>query len=223
MAKALKIPFLATGGRHGYGTTLGRLNNGLSIDLSNLKSVSIDKQAATMTIGGGVRFRDMVDPLFAAGFQIRKLAKTNGRTISLTNVSPETGTCSCPGMVGVTIGAGIGRLQGIYGLLSDALLSATVVTASGKVLQVSETSNADLFWGIRGAGGNFGIITSATYRVQPMINGGMFTSIDMVFPASKNVSYFNTLASMVNGKGTFPAKLAAISNVIYDTASNQVS
>ncbi|KAA8565447.1 hypothetical protein MFRU_006g00290 [Monilinia fructicola] len=203
LAKSLNIPFLATGGRHGYGTTLGRLKNGLSIDLSQLKTVSVDKQAATMTIGGGVRFRDMVDPLFAAGFQI------------------QTGTCSCPGMVGVSVGAGIGRLQGIYGLLSDALISATVVTASGRVLQVSETSNSDLFWGIRGAGANFGVITSATYKVQPLINGGIFTSVDLIFPASKNVSYFNTLASMANGNGTFPAKLAAISNIIYNATSKE--
>ncbi|QSZ36199.1 hypothetical protein DSL72_007325 [Monilinia vaccinii-corymbosi] len=203
LSKSLNIPFLATGGRHGYGTTLGRLKNGLSIDLSQLKSISINKNAATMTIGGGVRFRDMVDPLFAAGFQI------------------QTGTCSCPGMVGVSIGAGIGRLQGIYGLLSDALISATVVTASGRVLHVSETSNSDLFWGIRGAGANFGVITSATYRVQPLINGGIFTSVDMIFPASKNVSYFNTLASMANGNGTFPAKLAAISNIVYNSTSNE--
>ncbi|KAF7863837.1 hypothetical protein EAF04_006802 [Stromatinia cepivora] len=202
-SKALKIPFLATGGRHGYGTTLGRLQNGLSIDLSQLKSVSIDKKAATMTIGGGVRFKDMVDPLFAAGFQI------------------QTGTCSCPGMVGVSVGAGIGRLQGLYGLLIDALISATVVTASGKVLHVSETSNPDLFWGIRGAGANFGVITSATYRIQPLINNGIFTSIDMIFPASKNVSYFNTLASMANGNGTFPAGLAAITNIVYNATSNQ--
>ncbi|TVY40372.1 FAD-linked oxidoreductase [Lachnellula occidentalis] len=203
IARDLKVPFLATGGRHGYGTTLGRLQNGISIDLSLLKSVSVNKDARTMTIGGGVRFRDMVDPLFAAGLQI------------------QTGTCSCPGMVGVTIGAGIGRLQGVYGLLSDALISATVVTASGKVIQVSENSHSDLFWGIRGAGANFGVITSATYRVQPLINDGIFTSIDLIFPASKNVSYFNTIASMVNGNGTFPAKLALISNVLYNTTSNQ--
>jgi len=73
IARALKVPFLATGGRHGYGTTLGRLDNGLSIDLSHLKTVSIDKKAATMTIGGGVVFADIVAPLFAAGFQIRTL------------------------------------------------------------------------------------------------------------------------------------------------------
>jgi hypothetical protein len=126
-------------------------------------------------------------------------------------------------MVGVSIGAGVGRLQGLYGLLSDALISATVVTASGKVLQVSETSNSDLFWGIRGAGANLVVITSATYKVQPISNAPIFTSVDMIFPADKNVSYYNTLASMANGQGTFPAKLAAISNVIWDTASNSVS
>lgn len=126
-------------------------------------------------------------------------------------------------MVGVTVGAGIGRLQGLYGLLSDQLVSATLVTASGKILQVSNTSNSDLFWGVRGAGANFGVITSATYKVRPLINGGIFSSMDMIFLASQNVSYFNALASMANGNGTFPAKLAAISNVIYNTTSKQVS
>jgi len=124
-------------------------------------------------------------------------------------------------MVGVSIGAGLGRLQGMYGLLSDALISATVVTAAGQVIQVSATSNSDLFWGLRGAGANFGVITSATYRVQPLTNKGFFTSIDMIFPASQNVSYFNTLAGMVNGEGN--AKLAAISNVIFNASSNEVS
>lgn len=72
MAAKFKIPFLATGGRHGYGTTLGKLKNGLSIDLSLLNQFSIDSKAATITVGPGVRFRDIFTPLYEAGFQVRK-------------------------------------------------------------------------------------------------------------------------------------------------------
>lgn len=71
-ANAAKIPFLATGGRHNYGTTLKKLQNGLAIDLSHFNSVTVDKERATVTVGGGAKIRDVVGPVAAAGFQIRK-------------------------------------------------------------------------------------------------------------------------------------------------------
>jgi FAD/FMN-containing dehydrogenase len=125
-------------------------------------------------------------------------------------------------MVGVTVGAGIGRLQGLYGLLSDALISAHLVTAKGELIEVSETSNPDLFWGIRGAGANFGVITSATYRVQPRVQNSTFTSVDFVFPAEMNVSYFNALESFYGSNKTFPPQLAPISVMAYDNNTSQV-
>ncbi|KAI1499777.1 hypothetical protein F5X99DRAFT_410694 [Biscogniauxia marginata] len=203
VARAQNISLLATGGRHGYGTTLGNLQGGLSIDLSQLNEVNVDQSTGLLTVGGGVRFRDIVDPVYEAGFQI------------------QTGTCSCPGMVGVTIGAGIGRLAGVYGLLIDALVSARVVTADGKVLEVSESSNAELFWGIRGAGANYGIITSATYRLQP--RGDPFTSVDVIFPAETNFTYFNVLQSLIHGNGSssMPAKLAVSSAIAYNSTTNE--
>lgn len=66
------MPFLATGGRHGYSTTLGDMQGGLAIDLTEMNSVSVDESAATLTIGPGVRFRDIFDPVYNAGFEIRK-------------------------------------------------------------------------------------------------------------------------------------------------------
>ncbi|KAK4981117.1 hypothetical protein LTR28_005260 [Elasticomyces elasticus] len=128
------FPFLATGGRHGYTTTLGDLHLGLAIDLSNFDRVQVDSSAATVTIGGATRASQLFDPLYEAGFMI------------------QSGSCSCVGYVGVTLGAGVGRLQGEFGLLIDALKSVRMVTAEGKLITVSATENSELFWGIRGAG-----------------------------------------------------------------------
>jgi FAD/FMN-containing dehydrogenase len=75
------ISFLATGGRHGYGTSLGKMHDGLAIDLSQLNTVVVNQSAATLTIGGGVRFRDIVDPVYEAGFQIRQFP-THHSTLS---------------------------------------------------------------------------------------------------------------------------------------------
>ncbi|RAH42315.1 FAD-binding oxidoreductase [Aspergillus brunneoviolaceus CBS 621.78] len=173
LSTANNISFLATGGRHGYSITFGNLQNGLALDLSPLDTVAVDAAAGTLTIGPGVTFGDVMDPVYEAGYQI------------------QTGTCTCVGMIGATIGGGIGRLQGTYGLVIDGLLSARVVTAAGEVLEVSENSNADLFWGIRGAGANLGILTTATYQLHPLT--GNYTSIDLIFPASRNVTYFTAL------------------------------
>ncbi|KAK1778306.1 hypothetical protein QBC45DRAFT_328750 [Copromyces sp. CBS 386.78] len=176
MAKEHNIPFLATGGRHGYGTTLGNCQEGLAIDLSHFKDVKLDKQKETVTIGPGVVFADVFPVVHDAGFQI------------------QTGTCSCVGMIGATIGAGIGRLDGVHGLVIDALESVRMVTANGDIVEASKTKNPELFWGIRGAGANFGIITQATYKMHK--NMGDIISFDLIYEPEKNVTLFNTIANM---------------------------
>ena len=87
-------------------------------------------------------------------------------------------------MVGATLGAGVSSLQGDMGLLIDTLESVEFVTANGSIVTTSATMNADLFWGIRGAGTNFGIVTSATYRVSNFINNGEVLNANFMFPAS---------------------------------------
>ncbi|KAL3478001.1 hypothetical protein BJX99DRAFT_269547 [Aspergillus californicus] len=132
------IPFLATGGRHGYGSTLGNLQDGLALDLSPLNNMTTDAAAETLAVGPGIKLSDVFDPVFNAGYEI------------------------------LTLGGGIGRQTGAHGLMLDALLSTRIVTASGEVLETSSTLNPDLFWAIWGAGQNFGILTSATYQLHPV-------------------------------------------------------
>lgn len=119
-------------------------------------------------------------------------------------------------MIGLTLGAGIGRQQGSNGLVLDALLSARVVTASGEIVEASRTSNPDLFWGIRGAGQNFGIASSATYQLHPL--SGTFTSIDLAFPAHLNSSFFHALADF-----NLTENWAIAAYIFYDTATGEVS
>lgn len=121
--------------------------------------------------------------------------------------------------MGATLGGGIGRLDGLQGLIIDALVSVRIVTADGKILEASKDSNSDLFWGIRGAGQNFGIITSATYALHPLYKGGVWTSADIIITPEKNVSYFETLAKMQ----PLPADLTVETIVSYNTTLNEVS
>lgn len=136
------------------------------------------------------------------------------------NINLETGSCSCPGVVGATLGAGVGRYQGLHGLVIDALLSVRLITAEGKVIDVSATSNSDLFWGIRGAGANFGIITSATYKLTPLVNNGQVMNVDFIIPAEKSEAYFEALAKF---DGVMPPELATISLIMYNETTNAVS
>ncbi|KAL4784744.1 FAD-binding domain-containing protein [Aspergillus varians] len=200
IARSIDLPFLATGGRHSTSITLQDLQQGLAIDLSALNSVQVDDEAGTLTVGGGTIFSEIYDDVYAAGYQM------------------PVGTCSCPGMVGVTAGGGIGRFQGVNGLLIDSLLSVRLVTANSEIIDVSEDSNSDLFWAIRGAAPNFGVITSATYKLHPLINDGQFMSADFIFPASSNASYFDFLETL---EGTIPAELSAISVLGYNETTDE--
>lgn len=123
-------------------------------------------------------------------------------------------------MVGATLGGGIGRYQNSHGLIIDALVSVRLVVASGKTVVVSKNSNPDLFWGLRGAGANFGIVTSATYKLTPQTNAGQALSVDLGFPSSMAGSFFKVLESF----GTnLPKGLSAITLMVYDEASDDAS
>ena len=131
-----------------------------------------------------------------------------------------SGSCSGVGFVGATIGAGVGFSSSIFGLMLDSLLSVRVVTASGDIVEASESANPDLFWAIRGAGANFGIITSATYKLHAQVNNGQFFCADLVYPASAKEDYFNGLEAL---GASWPRELMSCSCIFWDPNSNTVS
>lgn len=123
------------------------------------------------------------------------------------------------GLVGATLGAGVGRFQGIYGLVIDALLSVRLVRAKGKIITASATEHADLFWGLRGAGANFGVILSATYKITDHSNGGNVMSADLIFPARANHSHFNM---MKNFQDKLPAELALFTTIFFGAYAKEI-
>lgn len=109
-------------------------------------------------------------------------------------------------MIGATLGGGVGRYNGLHGMILDSLRRVRIVTASGDIINASTTENSDLFWGIRGAGFNYGILVSAEYRVYDLTSKQVMKA-DMVFPASANATILKYLKSY---ETDLPAKLSII-------------
>lgn len=144
------------GGGHSI-AGLSVCDDGLMIDLSTMKAIQVDPQAQTATAAGGVLWGEL-----DRATQPHGLATTGG-VISHTGIG------------GLTLGGGLGHLMRKHGLTVDNLLSVDLVTADGELRHVTEQSDPDLFWGLRGGGGNFGIATRFEYQlhpVGPMILGG---------------------------------------------------
>src|SRR5262249_31653964 len=136
------------GGHNVPGTAV--CQGGLMIDLAGMRSVRVDPGRRTARAEGG-----------ATGGAFEREPQAFG-------LATTGGAISDPGLGGLTLGGGLGWLAGTYGLTCDNLLSADVVTAEGQVLTVSATEHADLFWGLRGGGGNFGVVTSFAYQLHPV-------------------------------------------------------
>lgn len=153
-ARQNQVPVRVRSGGHcleGWST----VDDGLVIDVSELKSATIDTEGLTATVGAGLNQLEAVIALGAAG------------------VAAPTGTEGTVGLVGATLGGGFGLLTRLFGMASDNLLAAEIVVVSddagAQAIIVDENTNPDLLWALRGAGnGNFGIVTSLTYRVHPL-------------------------------------------------------
>jgi FAD/FMN-containing dehydrogenase len=102
----------------------------------------------------------------------------------------------------------------------DSLVSVQIVTATGELITASKKTNAELFWGIRGAGYNFGIVTEATYKVYEATNGGQVMNGDFKFPASATRSFFEIMERFDN---TLPAELSFSTIISFDRTINEVS
>lgn len=148
-ARERDIPLSVRGGGHSVaGTSL--CDEGVVIDLAPMKALQVDPGARTMRADAGLVWGEL-----DAATQAFGLATTGG-------VMSETG------IAGLTLGGGIGHLMRLHGLTVDNLLSAEVVLPDGQTVTTDENENADLFWALRGGGGNFGVVTSFTYRLHPV-------------------------------------------------------
>ncbi len=160
LARETNMVLAVRGGGHGVaGNAL--CDDGLVIDLSAMKRVRVDPANRTARAEGGTTWGHFDHETQAFG-----LATTGG-------IVPSTG------IAGLTLGGGIGYLNRKHGLACDNLLTAEVVTADGRLLRASTEENEDLFWALRGGGGNFGVVTSLEYRTHPV---GPVLAGEVVYP-----------------------------------------
>src|SRR6478736_9365393 len=154
-ARSHDVPLAIRGGGHSA-PGLGTIDDGVVIDLSPLSAVTVDAARRTVAAGGGAT-----------------LTQVDAATAEVGMATP-LGILGTTGVGGLTLGGGIGHLARRHGLTIDNLLEAELVLADGSRARASAKENPDLFWAIRGGGGNFGVVTAFTFRLHPVsvVNAG---------------------------------------------------
>ncbi len=186
-ARENRLDLAVRGGGHsvpGFGTC----DDGVVVDLSRMRGIRVDPGSSTARAEGGATWGDFNAATYPFGLA------TTGGIISTTGIG------------GLTLGGGIGYLTRGFGLSVDNLLSADVVTADGRFLVASDDQNEDLFWALRGGGGNFGVVTSFEFRLHPVTDiygGPMFYELSEV----QNILRFyrEYIADAPEHMGAFPA------------------
>ncbi|MCY1137033.1 FAD-binding oxidoreductase [Actinoplanes sp. Pm04-4] len=148
-ARVAGLPVSVKGGGHDWAGRSVR-SGGLTVDLSGLRYVAVDRDAQVATMGGGTTAADLIDATTRHG------------------LVTATGTSAAVSMAGLAMGGGYGPGTSAYGLALDNLLSAEVVLADGRVVTADEDNEPDLFWALRGGGGNFGVVTSLRMRLHQL-------------------------------------------------------
>lgn len=195
-ARSQGLPLSVKAGGHGVnGKAL--TEGGVTIDLGLMRDVAVDPVAKTARVGGGVLLGE-----FDAATQKFGLATTAGIATST-------------GVAGLALGGGLGLLMRRFGLTCDNLLEAEVVLADGSCVTASESGHPDLFWALRGGGGNFGVVTKFTFQlheVGPVVFGGR-----IVFPGSDAESVFRTYRAFI---ATAPDELTVYATLSYPASGD---
>lgn len=171
-----------------------------------------------MTVGGGVLFEQIFDPLFNAGMEMRRCLQTVNENTA-TEPDTATGACPCVGLMGPALAGGLARYEGIHGLIGDSLLSVRMVSGRGEIVAASRAQNPDLFWGIRGAGQNFGIVTEAVFRIYDLTASNIVNA-DYIFSGDKVEGFYEAMRSLST---KMPAELNLLTLMFYDNVFNEVS
>jgi FAD/FMN-containing dehydrogenase len=212
-ARAAGLDICVRGGGHNVAGH-AVVDDAVMIDLAEMKGTQVDPEARTVRAEGGLNWAELNNATGAHG-----LAVTGG-AISTT------------GIAGLTLGGGLGWLMAKHGLAADSLLAVELVDAAGDVLDVTEASDPDLFWALRGGGGNFGIATTFTYRLHPleMVTGGLIAHPvdaapellrfyrDAVADSPDDLTVFAVLAHAPDGSGM---KLAAMA--VFHTGDSEAA
>jgi FAD/FMN-containing dehydrogenase len=188
-ARSNNLPIAVRGGGHsiaGFST----IDDGIVIDLLHMDDVRVDPAARRATVGGGAVWADVDHETQAYGLA------TTGGLISST------------GVAGFTLGGGIGWTMRKFGLACDNLVAADIVTADGRLVRASETENPELLWGLRGGGGNFGIVTSFELTLHPL--GPMVYAGLAVYPGDGSA---NLLQALRDWAGDAPDEPTALVNL----------
>ena len=151
-ARSRSLPLAVRGGGHNVAGN-GTVDGGLVLDLSAWKDVAVDPDERVVRVSPGAVLADL------------------DRATEPSGLVVPSGVVSQTGVAGLTLGGGVGWLTRAYGLTADSLLAADVLIASGDVVHASADDHADLFWGVRGGGGNFGVVTSFEFRAYPLAPG----------------------------------------------------
>jgi len=162
-AREHEMTLAVRGGGHS-GPGLGTCDNGLVIDLSDMKGMRVDPSAHTVRVEGGCTWGEVDHATHAFG------------------LATPSGFISTTGVGGLTLGGGIGYLARTYGLTIDNLLGVDMVLADGSFVMASADDHAGLFWAVRGGGGNFGIVTSFVFRLHPIGSAGTVYAGPMLWP-----------------------------------------
>jgi FAD/FMN-containing dehydrogenase len=176
VARDRALPLSVLGGGHDWAGRALR-DGGLVIDLSQMRGVVVDPSARVATVGGGATAADVTAAAAPYG------------------LVAAAGNCGRVGMTGLTLGGGYGPLNGRFGLASDNLLGAEVVLADGRIVIADATHEPELFWALRGGGGNFGVVTSMLVRLHPVnkLIGGL-----ILFPWSQAAAVWRGLREVLS-------------------------